>query len=61
MGPIVVIGGITFVSALPKTRSGKIMRRVMKALLTGQDLGDVSTMEEGASIEEIKAAIAGIK
>ncbi|MHB8126668.1 MAG: acetate--CoA ligase [Desulfitobacteriaceae bacterium] len=60
MGPIVVIGTITFVSALPKTRSGKIMRRVMKALLMGQDLGDVSTMEEGASIEEIKAAIQGV-
>jgi len=60
MGPIVVISSIKFVSALPKTRSGKIMRRVMKALLTGQEIGDVSTMEEGASIDEIKEAIKNV-
>jgi acetyl-CoA synthetase len=60
MGPIVVVSSIKFVKALPKTRSGKIMRRVMKALLTGKDLGDISTIEEGASIDEIREAIKGI-
>lgn len=60
MGPIVVISGIQFVKALPKTRSGKIMRRVMKALLTGKELGDISTIEEGASVDEIRDAIKGI-
>lgn len=58
MGPIVVIGDIQFVNMLPKTKSGKIMRRVMKALLTGKDIGDLSTVEEEASIEEIREAAA---
>lgn len=37
---------LTFVEVLPKTRSGKIMRRVLKARALGQDEGDVSTLEE---------------
>ncbi len=61
MGPIVVIGDIHFVNMLPKTKSGKIMRRVMKALLTGKDIGDLSTVEEEASIEEIRDAASKMK
>jgi acetyl-CoA synthetase len=36
---------IEFVDLLPKTRSGKIMRRVLKARAMGKDVGDVSTLE----------------
>jgi acetyl-CoA synthetase len=36
---------VTFVAQLPETRSGKIMRRVLKAQALGQDLGDISTLE----------------
>ena len=36
---------ITFVDSLPKTRSGKIMRRVLKARALGEDEGDLSTLE----------------
>jgi acetyl-CoA synthetase len=36
---------IDFVESLPKTRSGKIMRRVLKAKELGQDVGDTSTLE----------------
>jgi len=61
MGPIVVIRDIQFVKMLPKTRSGKIMRRVMKKLWTGEDLGDLSTIEDGASVDEIKEAISKMK
>ena len=57
MGPIIVMKDIGFTSVVPKTRSGKIMRRVIKALLTHQDLGDLSTIEEEASIEEIRDAV----
>ncbi len=57
LGPIAVIRDIEFVKALPKTRSGKIMRRVMKALWLGASLGDLSTIEDEASVDEIKAAI----
>jgi acetyl-CoA synthetase len=56
MGPIVVIKDILFVDMLPKTRSGKIMRRVIKAVLTGEELGDLSTIEEEASVNEIREA-----
>ncbi|MBU4360262.1 acetate--CoA ligase [Patescibacteria group bacterium] len=44
LGPIAVIKEIEFVEKLPKTRSGKIMRRVLKAKELGQDLGDTSTL-----------------
>jgi acetyl-CoA synthetase len=37
---------IEFVDKLPKTRSGKIMRRVLKAQAQGQPLGDLSTLED---------------
>jgi acetyl-CoA synthetase len=45
MGPIAKPEAITFPGALPKTRSGKIMRRVLKAQALGEPLGDLSTME----------------
>jgi acetyl-CoA synthetase len=45
MGPIARPEAINFVSSLPKTRSGKIMRRVLKAQALGQDPGDISTLE----------------
>jgi acetyl-CoA synthetase len=45
IGPIARPEKVDFVSTLPKTRSGKIMRRVLKAQALGQDVGDVSTLE----------------
>ena len=58
IGPIATPDEIHFVSLLPKTRSGKIMRRVVKAVAAGAEIGDVTTLEDGASIEEVKKAIA---
>jgi len=46
LGPIAVPHEIEYVEKLPKTRSGKIMRRVLKAKELGMDPGDVSTLEE---------------
>ena len=46
LGPIVRPEKVTFVEVLPKTRSGKIMRRVLKARAQGLPEGDVSTLEE---------------
>ncbi|GAI03364.1 unnamed protein product, partial [marine sediment metagenome] len=57
MGPIVVFKGIEFVDVLPKTRSGKIMRRVMRKLWSGEELGDLSTIEVEASVDEVKEAV----
>jgi acetyl-CoA synthetase len=45
LGPIAMPSAIEFVESLPKTRSGKIMRRVIKAREMGEDPGDLSTME----------------
>ncbi len=45
LGPITKPEAVSFMAALPKTRSGKIMRRVLKAQALGQDLGDISTLE----------------
>jgi acetyl-CoA synthetase len=45
VGPIAVPQAINFVPSLPKTRSGKIMRRLLKAQLTGGSIGDTSTLE----------------
>jgi len=46
MGPIAKPEAVVFVDQLPKTRSGKIMRRVLKARALGLDEGDLSTLEE---------------
>ena len=46
MGPIAKPEQITFMDSLPKTRSGKIMRRVLKARALGMPEGDISTLEE---------------
>ena len=45
IGPIAKPEEMTFVTTLPKTHSGAIMRRVLKAQSLGQDVGDVSTLE----------------
>jgi len=55
IGPIATPDAIVIVNKLPKTRSGKIMRRLLKAVLVGASLGDVSTLEDEASMEDIKA------
>jgi len=46
IGPIAIPSEIEFVDSLPKTRSGKIMRRVLKAKELGLPIGDISTLEE---------------
>ena len=46
LGPIARPSEIDFVEALPKTRSGKIMRRLLRARELGEDEGDTSTLEE---------------
>ena len=56
LGPVAVIGEIKIVSTLPKTRSGKIMRRVLRAVTLDRDPGDVSTIEDEGSVEEAREA-----
>jgi len=56
VGPIATPSNLFFVTKLPKTRSGKIMRRLVRAVVTNQPLGDVTTLEDEASVEEVKRA-----
>lgn len=48
---------IHFVNALPKTRSGKLLRRSIQALAEGRDPGDLSTLDDPNSLEEVRRAI----
>jgi acetyl-CoA synthetase len=57
MGPIVIISGIHFVSKLPKTRSGKIMRRLIRSILMDKPLGDFSTIEDDSAIQELTSTV----
>lgn len=56
LGPVAVMGELNFVNSLPKTRSGKIMRRVFKAVVLGEDPGDITTIEDEGSVEEARLA-----
>lgn len=53
-GPIYKPQEIYLVKDLPKTRSGKIMRRIFKRLFTGEPLGDLSTLANPESVEQVK-------
>jgi len=53
VGPIATPDEIYFVSKLPKTRSGKIMRRVLRAVASNLPIGDITTLEDEASVEEV--------
>jgi len=56
LGPVAVIGELNFVTLLPKTRSGKIMRRVLKAVILDRDPGDITTIEDEGSVDEARQA-----
>ena len=47
---------VRFVRDLPKTRNAKIMRRVIRSAYLGQEMGDVSSLENPAAVEEIRRA-----
>jgi len=56
IGPVVTPEAVYFVHSLPKTRSGKIMRRIIKAVALNTPIGDLSTLENEASVEEVRKA-----
>ena len=56
IGPIATPSQFYIVNKLPKTRSGKIMRRLLKAIAKNETIGDVSTLEDGAAVSEIQSA-----
>ena len=48
---------VCFVSALPKTRSGKLLRRSIQAICEGRDPGDLTTIEDPSALDQIRAAL----
>ncbi len=48
---------VHFVSALPKTRSGKLLRRAIQALCEKRDPGDLTTIEDPTALEQVRAAV----
>jgi acetyl-CoA synthetase len=61
LGPVAVMGEVNFVRMLPKTRSGKIMRRVLKAVILDRDPGDITTIEDEGSVDEARRAWAEMR
>lgn len=57
MGKTLKPRDIKFVADLPKTRSAKIVRRIIKSAFLGEDINDVSSVENPNAVEEIKNAI----
>ena len=58
LGAIARPGAVHFVTMLPKTRSGKLLRRSIQALAEGRDPGDLTTIEDPGALEQIRAALA---
>jgi len=54
IGSIATPREIYFVPKLPKTRSGKIMRRVLKAIAGNENVGDISTLDDSASVKAVQ-------
>jgi len=61
VGPIAVPDEIYFAAKLPKTRSGKVLRRVLKAVVNNTSIGDLTTLEDKSSVEEIIKAYQELK
>jgi propionyl-CoA synthetase len=57
LGAIARPSRVHFVGALPKTRSGKLLRRSIQALAEGRDPGDLTTLEDPGALEQIRAAV----
>jgi propionyl-CoA synthetase len=59
LGAIARPARVHFVTMLPKTRSGKMLRRSIQALAEGRDPGDLTTLEDPGALEQIRAALKG--
>ncbi len=57
LGAVARPARVRFVSVLPKTRSGKLLRRAIQAVCEGRDAGDLTTMEDPAALQQIKDSV----
>ncbi len=58
LGAVARPARVRFVAALPKTRSGKLLRRALQAVCEGRDPGDMTTIEDPSALQQIKALLA---
>ncbi|HKW43250.1 MAG TPA: acetate--CoA ligase [Thermoplasmata archaeon] len=61
IGAIAVPDDLYFTEKLPKTRSGKIMRRVIRSLVSGQEIGDTTTLEDPGAVDEVRKWLAEVE
>ena len=59
LGSVARPARVHFVTVLPKTRSGKLLRRSIQAICEGRDPGDLTTIEDPAALEQVRAALKG--
>jgi propionyl-CoA synthetase len=59
LGAVARPARVRFVTVLPKTRSGKLLRRAIQAVCEGRDPGDLTTIEDPAALRQIKELVAG--
>ena len=57
LGAVARPARVRFVSVLPKTRSGKLLRRAMQAVCEGRDPGDLTTMEDPTALQQVRDAV----
>jgi propionyl-CoA synthetase len=57
LGPVARPKTVHFVTALPKTRSGKLLRRSIQALAEGRDPGYLATLDDPVSLEAVRSAV----
>lgn len=60
LGAVARPARVRFVTALPKTRSGKLLRRAIQAVCEGRDAGDLTTMDDPAALQQIKERVAAL-
>lgn len=59
LGAVARPARVRFVALLPKTRSGKLLRRAIQAVCEGRDPGDLTTIEDPAALQQVKDLVAG--
>ena len=59
LGAVARPSRVHFVTVLPKTRSGKVLRRSIQAIAEGRDPGDLTTIEDPAALEQLRGAVGG--
>ena len=56
LGAVARPSRVHFVSSLPKTRSGKVLRRSIQAICEGRDPGDLTTIEDAGTLDQVREA-----